>query len=322
LRWSTTLQVRPPASEPAEDDAPVIVGDKAGGAAPTPVTDGQFIYAFFADGVLGCVDSAGKQVWARRLVEGGPKNGYGLAASPVLYDDLVIQVIDRGPNADAKASFIVAVRAKDGGQVWRADRPVISCWTTPLIVRQPGGDVMVTTAPPLVIAYDPRTGRQFWQAEGSSNDELASSPVRCGEGAVAVEASRGLTAFKVAGKGDVTNTGVVWKSDARPPEVASPACGTGKCFLLVNENLVCIDAATGRKAWDLELAGRFWASPVVAGDRVYAINKAGVLFVVSTDGKKLDEVELGDPPVRATPAIIDGRVYIRTAGRLLCIGRR
>ncbi len=162
--WDTTLHVQAPAGGPAEDDAARSSG--AGGAAPTPVTDGKFVYAFFGDGVLGCVDSGRKQVWARRLVEGGPKNAYGLAASPVLYGDLVIQVIDRGMNARAEASFIVAVSAHDGAEVWRKDRPVGSCWTTPLVVHATAGDVLVTTAPPLVIAYDPRTGQERLAGQG------------------------------------------------------------------------------------------------------------------------------------------------------------
>ncbi len=137
---------------------------------------------------------------------------------------------------------------------------------------------------------------------------------------MALEASGGLTTFRVAGQGDVTNSGVVWTSDAGSPEVASPACAGGRCFLLGGETLTCLDAATGKEKWNLDLEGTFWASPVVAKDRVYAINKAGVLFVVSTEGKKLEEVKLGDA-VRATPAILDGRIYIRTAGRLLCVGR-
>jgi len=321
--WSAILEIPVPASVPAtegqENEWPEMDGDgSAGTAAPTPVTDGKFIYAFFGNGVLSCFDSSGKQVWAKRLVAGGPKNAYGYAASPLLYGDLVIQVIDRGC-FDDKASFIIAVRAKDGTEAWRTLRPVGSCWATPLIVHIADGDVLVTTAPPLVIAYVPKTGRQLWQAKGSQNDELSISPVPCGEGMVAVAASRGLTAFKVAGKGDVTDSGGIWTS-VRPPRIASPACGGGQCYLLDNETLTCVNASTGKKKWELDLEGDFWASPVLAKNRIYAINTAGVLFVASADGKKLDEVKLGDS-VRASPAILDGRIYVRTAHRLLCVGR-
>ena len=73
LQWNTTLKVPGAVSEPDHDEpGPARVGRSAGGAAPTPLTDGQFVYAFFGNGLLGCVDSGGKQIWARVLVSGGP----------------------------------------------------------------------------------------------------------------------------------------------------------------------------------------------------------------------------------------------------------
>ena len=124
LEWNTALKVPAAAGEPDDDASqPAPMGKTAGGAASTPVTDGKFVYAFFANGVLGCVDSGGKQVWVRRLVSGKPKNIYGFAASPILHGDLLIQVIDQGMNARAKESFVVAVRTKDGAEAWRKDSP-------------------------------------------------------------------------------------------------------------------------------------------------------------------------------------------------------
>ncbi len=321
LQWNTTLKVPGAAGKPDRDEPqPPPLGGSAGGAAPTPVTDGQFVYAFFGNGILGCVDSSGKQIWAGALVSGGPKNLYGLAASPVLYGEVLIQVVDRGGSARAKESFVVAVGAKDGTEVWRKERPVRSCWTTPTIVRGPAGDVLVTTAPPLVIAYDPQTGQERWQAEGSSNGELTASTLTCGEGVVLLAGREGLTALKVGGAGDVTRAAPVWTSDTAPPPVASPVGGDGRCYVLGSGEMTCIDTATGKEKWNLELNGDFWASPVLAKDRIYAINRRGRLFVVSTAGKKLDEVQL-DAGVEATPAIVEGRIYIRTDGRLLCVGR-
>ena len=147
LKWNTQLKVAAAPSEPGDEDRGAPPGGgNAGGAAPTPVTDGQFVYAFFGNGVLGCVDATGKQVWARRLLAGGHGNMYGLAASPVKYGDLLIQVVDRGANARVHASFVVAVRAKDGTEVWRKDRRRVragqrrrwftvqtaTCWLRPL----------------------------------------------------------------------------------------------------------------------------------------------------------------------------------------------
>ncbi len=319
LQWNTALQVAAAASGPDNEERnPPPLGGSAGGAAPTPVTDGQFVYAFFGNGILGCVDSGGKQVWARTLASAKPENTYGLAASPILYGDLLIQVVDRGGSVRDKGSFVVAVRAADGAEVWRIERPVGSCWTTPAIVRGEAGDVLVTTAPRLVIAYHPATGQQLWQAEGSLSGELTTSPVQCGDGIVALAASDGLTALKVGGKGDVTKSALVWTSDVSLPAVASPARGDGRCYVL-DYDLHCLETATGKELWDVELDGEFWASPVLAKDRIYAINRKGRLFIVSTAGQKLDELQLG-AGVDATPAIVQGRIYIRTGNSLLCLG--
>jgi len=321
LQWNTTLKVPGATGKPDRDEpGPAPLGGSAGGAAATPVTDGQFVYACFGNGILGCVDSGGKQIWARALAASRPKNMYGLAASPVLYGDLLIQVVDRGQSARAKVSFVVAVRAKDGAEVWRKERPVSSCWTTPAIIRGSAGDVLLTTAPRLVIAYDPQTGQERWQAEGATNPELSASTLPCGEGVVLLAGGEGLTALKVGGQGNMTKSALVWTSDIAPPQVASPAGGDGRCYLLGSGDLTCVDTASGKEKWNLELDGDFWASPVLAKDRVYAINRKGRLFVVSTAGQKLDEIQL-DAGVDATPAIVEGRIYIRTGTGLLCLGR-
>ena len=125
LQWKTVLNVPPPNAEPGKGEPENDGGrPEAGGAAPTPVTDGRFIYAFFGNGIVGCVDAGGKPVWAKRLVSGGPKNTYGLAASPVLYGDLLIQMVDRGGNARAATVFpgCPADQRRHGGVAHKAVR--------------------------------------------------------------------------------------------------------------------------------------------------------------------------------------------------------
>lgn len=315
--WDTALKVPPAVETPEDKEGPPEAGD-AGPASATPVTDGKFVYASFADSSLGCVDAGGKQVWVKRLVQGRAKNVYGLASSPLLYGDLVIQVIDRGTDPDAKLSFITALRAKDGTEVWRKDRPVSSSWTSPILVHGPGGDAVVTSGNPLVIAYNPKTGEELWRADGQSG-EVSVSPVPCGEGAVAV-ISDGMSAFKLGGKGDITKTGKLWSSDASTPQMSSPACDGKRLYQVASSGLVCLDAATGKEKWTLELEGEFWGSLALAKDRIYLVSHDGNLFVASNEGKKLCQVDL-QAGVPSTPAILDGRIYIRASGELICIGK-
>lgn len=318
LLWKTQLQGHATVAEPANNEpAPE---SSFGTASPTPVTDGKAIYAFFGDGLLACVTPDGKQVWAVKLQVNNPRNAYGVAASPLLYRDLLIQEVDRDNDPDAKSSYIVALRTKDGSEAWRQERAVMSSWTSPVLVHGPAGDVLVTTAPPLIIAYDPKTGQELWHAEGTHNEELASSPIPCGDGLVVVASADGLCAFKVGGKGDISQSGLAWSSDADVPAIATLACAGARCLVINGCNLIGIGAADGKTKWKVALDGDFWASPVVASDRIYAINKDGMLYVVSTEGKKLQELDLAKS-VTASPALVDGRLYVRTDGHLMCLGK-
>ena len=94
----------------------------------------------------------------------------------------------------------------------------------------------------------------------------------------------------------------------------------GRCYVPGNGVLTCVDSATGKEQWNLELDWDFWASPILAKDRIYAISRKGRLFVVSIAGRLLDDVQL-DAGVDATPAIVQSRLYIRTSNGLLCLGR-
>ena len=113
LLWNTMLKSAD-GMGPSDDEGFKTVGNDTGMAAPTACTDGKQVYAFFGNGLIGCVTVDGRQVWAKRLVRSKPRNIYGLAASPVLYGDLLIQVFDQGSSPDDKLSFIVALRTKDG----------------------------------------------------------------------------------------------------------------------------------------------------------------------------------------------------------------
>ena len=139
------------------------------------------------------------------MVPGKVRNRYGLAASPVLYGDLLIQVVDLGDDPKDGLSFIVAVRAKDGVEAWRQDRPVQSGWITPLLASLgppiaahrdggplPEGDTLITVAFPWIIAYDPKTGARRWRvgrADSTDTDEalvklsvdVATCPIYCGK---------------------------------------------------------------------------------------------------------------------------------------------
>ncbi|MCY3018324.1 MAG: PQQ-binding-like beta-propeller repeat protein [Planctomycetota bacterium] len=230
LLWNIALKAPVPASIPDDEKFKPLTKD-TGMAAPTPCTDGKRVYAFFGSGVLGCTDCDGQQLWTTRLVLGKPRSSYGLASSPVLYGNLVIQVVDLGMAPKDNLSFIVAVRTRDGIAAWGQERPVRSAWSTPLLHRGPNGDELVTTASPLVIAYQPQTGMELWRA-GTLSGDVAACPVASNNLIYAAAGQGGseLLALKPGGRGDVSKSAIAWSGEAPVPDASSPVCDGKRYF--------------------------------------------------------------------------------------------
>jgi outer membrane protein assembly factor BamB len=134
-------------------------------------------------------------------------------------------------------------------------------------------------------------------------------------------------AVRPGGKGDVTGSHVVWSSPKGSPFVPSPLL-LGDYLYTINDMVSiasCHNARTGEIVGQLRLGEArregFSASPVVVEGKVYFTNDDGETFVLSTapDFKLLHVNRLGAATL-ASPALVDGRWYFRTAGHLLCIG--
>ncbi|HWP43038.1 MAG TPA: PQQ-binding-like beta-propeller repeat protein, partial [Blastocatellia bacterium] len=131
-------------------------------ASPTPVTDGQLVYAYFGSEGLYAYDFKGNLAWKVSL--GGIATlGMGTGTSPVLYEDLLILQCDEDMGA---ASFIIALDKKTGKQVWKVARKVQVSWTTPIMVRHANRTELITSGNEFIISYDPRTGKEIWRCEG------------------------------------------------------------------------------------------------------------------------------------------------------------
>jgi hypothetical protein len=88
--------------------------------------------------------------------------------------------------------------------------------------------------------------------------------------------------------------------------------------------MTCLDAGTGRQKWQGKLGGRapWWASITAGDDKLYCISEAAEAVVLAADGGQfriLSRIDMEDKPVQASIAIADGRLFIRTAGKLFCI---
>ena len=301
-------------------DPPEVMQD-TGYAAPTAATNGERVFALFANGDLGCFDFLGRKLWARAF--GNPENTYGHASSLAIYKNLLMVQIDQGGSADEGKSVIKAIDVKDGTVAWEMARPVANSWTTPIVINAGGRDQLITAANPWVIAYDPADGSELWRVECLAGD-VAPSPVY-GAGLVFVcQEGADLFAIKPDGQGDVTKTHIAWKGGDVLPDICSPLATDKLVFMVQTYGFVsCYDAATGQKLGEKNFDAEFNSSPTLVGGTVYLLEKKGVMhmFEAGPEFKPVGTAELGEEST-CCPAFVDGRIYIRGAQNLYCIGAR
>lgn len=299
------------------------VSEATGFASSTPATDGQRVYAMFANGDLAAVDYAGHVAWSRSL--GMPKNTYGHATSLAMYRDLLLVQFDQGTKQD-KLSKLIAAKAETGETAWETPREVPNSWPTPTVIDFQGQPQIITAADPWVIAYAPSDGKEIWRAKCLQADVGPSPTFADGLVFVANEFP-GMAAIRPDGSGDVTASHVVWEADVGSPDCCSPLA-TDKYLMVLASfgTLTCYHAKEGGEPfWEEDFDGaQFSSSPSLAGKLVYLFSEEGKAYIVEPTEKKcvrVAENELGEECV-TSPAFQSGRIYIRGKEHLICIGAK
>jgi len=292
------------------------VNKDTGFAAPTPVVDGVNIYAVFANGDIAAIDFCSRKLWTITL--GVPDNKYGFSASPVLHKGRLIIQYDGGAKSE-----LIAINAANGKKVWSVARPVTESWPTPIIAETGKGPQVVTVANEWIISYDPEAGRELWRVK-CRGSEVAPTPVFSEGLVLASVTAHQIFAIRPDGLGDVTKTAMVWKSEDGVSDVPSPV-SNGELVYFVNSvgTVTCMEVATGKIVWDKVLEGEFYASPGLAGDRLYLLARSGEVFILKA-GRKYEEVAkltLGEP-TDCSPAFADGRIFMRGITTLFCFGEK
>lgn len=305
---------------------------KATGCNSSPVTDGTHVYFYFKSGDLACITMTGETVWHVNLQQeyGNNTLWWDLGTSPVLTKDhVVVAVQQEGP------SFIVALNQKTGEQAWKRDRTfqvpqeAEQSYTTPIVTTFDGREQIVVLGADHLTAHDAQDGSELWRV-GDLNPEQQqyfrsiASATRIDDMIVAPYA-RGdtLTAVRLGGQGDVTDSHVAWTREADSSDVPTPANFNGQIIVCTDKGKVlCIDTKTGDEVWSTSLPKSretFSASPVIAGKHIYVTREDGTTFVLDTSGELVSTNELPTFVV-ATPVFHDGRVYVRGLDVLYCIG--
>jgi outer membrane protein assembly factor BamB len=286
------------------------VSEETGYAASTAVADANGIYAIFSTGDVAGFDPDGKKLWERDL--GLPENHYGHASS-LNYSkgNIIIQFDQRSSRK------VMAISAKTGKTAWSTDRPVKISWTSPIVVNAGNRTELLTVAEPYIISYNPVNGQELWKIQ-CIGGEVGASLAYFGGIVFSVNEYSTLSAVKIG-----EPPSVLWTKDEFLSDIPSPAAHNNYLFLATSYGtIVCYDATTGEKYWEKDLGKNIYASPMIAENKVYFLDVTGVMHIFNA-GKELKligESKLGES-ADATPAFLNGKIYIRGENNLYCIGK-
>ena len=296
---------------------------KSSYAASTPATDGKMVYAFFGSEGLYAYDFNGKLAWKADLGKLGTV-GMGTGTSPIVFENLVIVQADE---ENGTASFIVAFDKKTGKEVWKTPRKVQVSWSTPLLVKTAKRAELITSGTESIVSYDPATGKELWTHKGVESNAIP-SPVANNEMVYLVAGfpAKIAMAIRLGGSGDLTGTpNVPWRHTKGTAYVPSPILYGDYLYLTTDRGiLTCIDAKTGDIKYEggrIPIPATFTASPVAFGGKILLTSEDGDTFIVKAGPKHeiLGTNSVGEP-VYASPAIADGRIYIRGEKHIYAIG--
>jgi outer membrane protein assembly factor BamB len=310
--WEQTIKAVQPEQPKVRDH---------GYASSTPFAEEGRIYVFFGKSGVFAFDPKGTQLW--RADVGSRVHGWGSAASPVVYKDLVIV------NASVESGALVALNKNSGEEVWRAGG-IKESWNTPIFVPVAGGKTeLVVAIMGAVLGFDPENGEQLWSCETGIGWYMVPSLVNDQDVVYCIGGrTGGALAVRAGGRGNVTASRRLWSSN-KGSNVPSPILYQGHLYWL-HENLgiaYCAEAATGKLIFEerLEGAGQFYASPVCVDGKLYCVSRRGSLFTLaaSPQFKQLGRKELRDGgSFDASPSIVGARLLVRSDRFLYCLGQK
>ncbi len=291
------------------------------------MTDGDVLIASFESRGLYAYDLDGNLIWQKDLGDKLMRNQFGEGSTPALHGDTLVHVWDQ----QGGQSFVIALDKRTGEEKWRRDRAEIDTWATPLIVEVNGRAQVITPATEQLKSYDLETGDVVWETAGLTMNAIP-SPVVVDNLVILMSGFRGnsLKAIDLTkAKGDITGTdAIVWTYERDTPYVPSPLLYDGVLYMLKSNSgiLTVFDAKTGQTHYGpqrIEGLGEVFSSPVGAAGRVYITDRGGNTVVLK-HGPAYEVLASNhiDDGVDASPAVVDGAIYLRSHHHLYCISER
>jgi outer membrane protein assembly factor BamB len=293
-------------------------------ASASPATDGSVVVAWFGSAGLAAYDFRGKQLWHRDL--GIQRHTWGYGTSPVLAGNRVF--LNFGPGERA---FLIALDKRTGKTLWQVDTPkgegqkfsnwtpqdMYGSWSTPLALK----DLLIVSWPHQLTAFDQATGKILWANDGLG-DLVYPSPVHANGIIVAMG---GFSGPSVA----VRDRKLLWRLPKSRQMIGSGVIHNGYLYVVDNGGIAeCLELETGKVVWTQRLRGSgqdngVWSSPVLAGSKIYVMNKSGETFIfqASPTFELLGSNALNEPS-NSSVVPTEGELFLRTHQALWCISAR
>ncbi len=302
-------------------------------ATSTPTTDGRRVYAVFGSGSIAAVDFNGEVAWTNHEVKF--YSHHGLAASPILFEDLLIMPFDGSSDGENirigfkipwREAVVLALDKSTGEVRWRGKRGLSRlAHVTPNILREKGAAQIISGAGDCVQGFDPANGKLIWTIY--SKGEGVTPSIVIGDGMVyscsGFEAPT-IRVVRTGGTGDITKTHIAWEQTKGVPSLASMLYVKPHIYSATDKGVVtCFNAASGEIVWQERVGGKHSSSPVYADGRIYFLTEAEGESIVIEPGPKLNILARNqiDEFCKASMAVSQGNLFIRSQRNLLCIGK-
>ncbi len=231
----------------------------------------------------------------------------------------------------ADAQYVAALDKRTGKLAWKTSRPPMDAdtpyekkaYSTALVVESAGRRQAMVPGAQWVGSYDPETGIELWRIRHGRGFSVAPCPVG-GHGMVYLSTGCNqaeLLAVRTDGRGDVTETHLVWWAKEQVATMLSLVLVGDEAYCVSDRGVVsCWDAHRGTLHWRHRIGGTHLASPIYAEGRLYFFGWEGKTTVLRAGREYLllAENEL-EGNVAATPAVASGALVIRTDHFLYCV---
>ncbi len=288
-----------------------ICHEKTCVAACTLVSDGKVLVAQFSSNDVFCLDLQGQLLWLRGLTFDYPNaaNGLGMSSSPVLAEGIAIIQVEN--DAD---SFTFGLDLANGSTIWKKDRPRGANWTSPIVLRLKGREIVALQSKDGLSAIEPSSGEEIWSFDGGASTIPSSA---WSEQGLVLVPSNGLTALKMNSTGERPEK--VWADNKLKPGTGSPTVVRDKVYVVNGANVLsCAEISSGKILWRLRLKGPVSSSPVANSERLFLFSETGLGQVIGIDkseGEVVGTVDLEDT-ILCTPALASDGLFVRSDRKL------